>query len=89
MGNKLCCKAIKLLDEALARDPHFCAPMVFSSRLHIDFYWQGFDHTAARRELARAALDRAAQFNPDAGRSSSARANYPYKGFRDYDRRAR
>jgi len=79
-------QAINLLDEALARDPHFLRACGLLTTAHIDLYWQGFDHTAARLELARATIERAAAINPDAGEVHLARADYAYKAFRDYDR---
>jgi TolB-like protein/class 3 adenylate cyclase len=78
-------QAITLLNEALARDPHFLRAYGLLVTAHIDLYWQGFDHTAARLELARAMLEKAASFFPDAGEVHLARADYAYKAFRDYD----
>ncbi len=83
-GKQALLDAVKLLDEALARDPHFLRAYGLLVTLHLDLYWQGFDHTAARRELAQATLDRAAQFAPDSGEVHVMRANYAYQGFRDY-----
>jgi TolB-like protein/Flp pilus assembly protein TadD len=79
-------KAARLLDEAVARDPHFLRAYGFLATVHLDLYWQGFDHTEARRELARQAVETAARFAPDAGEVHLMRANYAYQGFRDYDR---
>ena len=85
-GKEALLQAITLLDEALARDPHFLDAYGLLSAAHIDLYWQGFDHTAARLELARATIERAAAINPDAGDVHLMQANYAYKAFRDYDR---
>jgi TolB-like protein/class 3 adenylate cyclase/Tfp pilus assembly protein PilF len=85
-GKEALLQAITLLDEALARDPHFLDAYGLLSAAHIDLYWGGFDHTAARLELARAAIERAAAINPDAGDVHLMHANYAYKAFRDYDR---
>jgi TolB-like protein/class 3 adenylate cyclase len=79
-------QAVSLIEEALARDPRFLRACGLLVTAHIDLYWQGFDHSAARLELARAAIDRAAAINPDAGEVHLARADYAYKAFRDYDR---
>jgi TolB-like protein/class 3 adenylate cyclase/Tfp pilus assembly protein PilF len=84
-GKEALLQAITLLDEALARDPHFLDAYGLLSAAHIDLYWGGFDHTAARLELARAAIERAAAINPDAGDVHAMHANYAYKAFRDYD----
>ena len=52
----------------------------------MDLYWQGFDHTAARLELARQTVEKAAQIAPNAGEVHLMRADYVYKAARDYDR---
>jgi TolB-like protein/class 3 adenylate cyclase/Tfp pilus assembly protein PilF len=85
-GKEALLQAITLLDEALTRDPHFLDSYGLLSAAHIDLYWGGFDHTAARLELARATNERAAAINPDAGDVHLMQANYAYKAFRDYDR---
>jgi TolB-like protein/class 3 adenylate cyclase/Tfp pilus assembly protein PilF len=85
-GKEALLQAITLLDEALARDPHFLDAYGLLSAAHIDLYWGGFDHTAARLELARATNERAAAIDPDAGDVHLMQANYAYKAFRDYDR---
>ncbi len=79
-------QAVALLDEAVARDPHFLRAYGLLVTLHLDLYWQGFDHTLARRALAAATIERAAQVQPDADEVHLARADYAYQGFRDYDR---
>jgi TolB-like protein/class 3 adenylate cyclase len=85
-GKEALLHAITLLDEALARDPHFLSAYGLLSAAHIDLYWGGFDHTPARLELARAAIEQATAINPDAGEVHAMHANYAYKAFRDYDR---
>jgi TolB-like protein/class 3 adenylate cyclase len=85
-GKEALLQAITLLDEALARDRHFLSAYGLLSAAHIDLYWGGFDHTAARLELARTAIEQATAINPDAGEVHAMHANYAYKAFRDYDR---
>ncbi|PYL98196.1 MAG: hypothetical protein DME27_06165, partial [Verrucomicrobia bacterium] len=48
-------QAITLLEEALRRDPKFLRAHCLMCEIHLDLYWEGFDHTDARRELARVA----------------------------------
>jgi len=79
-------QAAQLLDEALARDPHFLQAWCLLSRVHSVAYFRGHDHTPARLDLAKAALDRAMRLQPDAGEVHLALANYYYHGFRDYGR---
>jgi tetratricopeptide (TPR) repeat protein len=84
-GKKSLLQAVSLLDEAVARDPHFLRAFGLLATVHLDLYFQGFDHTNARRDLALAAIEKAARFHPDAGEVHLARADYAYHGFRDYD----
>jgi serine/threonine-protein kinase len=79
-------QAAQLLDEALARDPNFLQAWCLLSRVHGVAYFRGHDHTPARLDLAKAALDRAMRLQPDAGEIHLALANYYYHGFRDYGR---
>jgi TolB-like protein/Flp pilus assembly protein TadD len=79
-------QAIRLLDEAVTRDPHFLRAYGLLTTAHLDLYWQGFDHTDARRELAHAAVTAMARSASNAGEVHLAQANYAYQGFRDYDR---
>ena len=82
-GDKLP-QAVRVLDEALARDPKFLAAWCLLARAHCSLYFWGFDHTPARLEKARAAVDAALSLQPDAGEAHLARAIYFYFGFRDY-----
>jgi len=79
-------REIVLLDEATKRDPAFVAALCLLARAHLDLYWLNLDHTAIRLELARKALDAAAQSQPDAGEVHLARAVLYYWGSRDYHR---
>ena len=79
-------QAAKLLDEALARDPNFLQASCLLSRVHSVAYFRGHDHSPARLDLAKAALERAMRLQPDAGEVHLALANYYYHGFRDYKR---
>ncbi|HVF72327.1 MAG TPA: adenylate/guanylate cyclase domain-containing protein [Chthoniobacterales bacterium] len=79
-------QAIPLLEEALTRDPKFLRAYGLLATAHLDLYWQGFEHTPERLEMARAVIDRAVKVNPDAGEVHMAQADYVYKAFRDYDR---
>ena len=54
--------------------------------IHLNLYWEGFDHTDARRELARVALQNAESLQPDSGEVHMQKGIYAYHGFRDYDR---
>ena len=77
---------VRLLDEAVARDPQFLLAWCLLARVHGQLYWNGFDHTPARLDLANAAVQTALRLQPDAGEPHLALANYYYHGFRDYGR---
>jgi TolB-like protein/Tfp pilus assembly protein PilF len=79
-------QGISLLDEAVRRDPKFLRAYCLMAETHLDLYWEGFDHTDERREMARAALEKAEAIQPDAGEVHWRKALYAYHGFRDYDR---
>jgi tetratricopeptide (TPR) repeat protein len=79
-------QAAQLLDEAVARDPHFIQAWGLLSRVHGAAYFRGHDHTPARLGLANAAAQTALRLQPDAGEAHLALAIYYYNGFRDYGR---
>jgi TolB-like protein/Tfp pilus assembly protein PilF/class 3 adenylate cyclase len=79
-------QAIGLLEEAVRRDPKFALAYAALSAVHLILYWEGTDHTVARREQARIALQKAQELQPDAGGVHLAAGRYAYHGFRDYDR---
>ena len=66
--------------------PRFLRAYSLLTIVHLDLYWQGFDHTDARRELAHQTVEAAGRVAPDAGEVHLMRATYAYQGFRDYDR---
>jgi serine/threonine-protein kinase len=79
-------EAAELLNEAVARDPRFLLAWCLLSRVHGAAYFRGHDHTPARLDLAKAALDTAIRLQPNAGEAHLALAIYYYNGFRDYQR---
>jgi len=79
-------QGITLLEEAVRRDPKFLRAYCLMCETHLDLYWAGFDHTDERRKLARIALEKAEEIQPDAGEVHWQKGLYAYHGFRDYDR---
>ncbi len=79
-------EAAKLLNEAVARDPHFLQAWCLLSRVHSAAYFRGHDHTQARLDLANASRTNGVALQPDAGEAHLALAIYYYNGFRDYGR---
>jgi TolB-like protein/Tfp pilus assembly protein PilF len=85
-GKQNLLEAVRLLDQAVARDPRFLNAYCLLSRAHLFLYFEGFDHTPARRELANVAIQNASRLKPDAAEVHLELARYAYHGFRDYDR---
>ncbi len=79
-------EGVRLLDQAVARDPRFLVAYGALARMHLILFWGGYDHTPARLELANAAIQNAVRLQPEAGEVHLALARYAYYGFRDYDR---
>lgn len=77
--------ALRLIDEAIERDPQFALAYALASRLHSEVFWFGYDKSAARLEKAKAAADAALKIQPDLGEAHLANAFYYYYGFRRYD----
>jgi TolB-like protein/Tfp pilus assembly protein PilF len=78
-------QGISLLEEVVPRDPKFLRAYCLMCETHLDLYWGGADHTEQRRELARIALQKAQEIQPDAGEVYAQKGLYAYHGFRDYD----
>jgi len=79
-------QAERVLNEAVARDPHFLLAWCLLARVRGQIYFIGFDHTGARLESANVAAQTALRLQPDTGEPHLALADYYYHGFRDYER---
>jgi TolB-like protein/class 3 adenylate cyclase/Tfp pilus assembly protein PilF len=79
-------QGISLLEEAVRRDPKFYRAYCLMCETHLDLYWEGFDHSDQRREMARVALEKAEALQPDAAEVHWMKGVYAYHGFREYDR---
>lgn len=77
--------ALRLIDEAIKRDPRFALAYALASRLHSEVFWFGYDKSATRLEKAKAAAEAALKIQPDLGEAHLANAFYYYYGFRRYD----
>jgi len=77
--------ALRLIDEAIKRDPQFALAYGLASRLHSELFWFGYDKSASRLEKAKAAADAALELQSDLGEAHLAKAFYYYYGFRQYD----
>ena len=77
--------ALRLIDEAIKRDPQFALAYGLASRLHSELFWFGYDKSASRLEKAKAAADAALELQSELGEAHLAKAFYYYYGFRQYD----
>ncbi len=82
-GNLL--EAIKLLEQAVGRDPQFVRAHNALARLHV-FLYESADHTPSRLRAAEASIEDASQIQPDAGEVHLVRARYFSRALHDYDR---
>jgi len=79
-------EAIRLLEEAVARDPSFVLAYYQLAHAHDQMYLREFDHTQDRLDLASAAIQSVMRLRPDSGEAHLALAKHLYWGYRDYDR---
>jgi len=77
--------ALRLIEEAVERDPRFALAYALKSRLHSEVYWFGYDKSRAHLEKANTAAETALKLQPDLGEAHLAKAFYYYYGFRRYD----
>src|SRR5207249_3972864 len=79
-------EAIRLLEEAVARDPSFVLAYYQLAHAHDQMYLLEFDHTQNRLDLANAAIQSVKRLRPDSGEAHLALAKHLYWGYRDYGR---
>jgi TolB-like protein/tRNA A-37 threonylcarbamoyl transferase component Bud32/Tfp pilus assembly protein PilF len=75
---------VRLLDQAISRDPAFVPALCLLARVHVFAYWSNYDHTASRLDAARKALEAAAKLQPHAGEVHLTRGILHYWGQRDF-----
>jgi TolB-like protein/Flp pilus assembly protein TadD/tRNA A-37 threonylcarbamoyl transferase component Bud32 len=78
--------AIRMYEKAVELDPKFALAYAQLSRCHATMYWFYYDHTSERLEMAKKAVDRALQLDPDLPEAHLALGRYYYYGHMDYDR---
>jgi serine/threonine protein kinase len=78
-------EAVRLLDEAVKRDPSFFDALCNLAAAHDVIYILGIDHSSERLASASAAIDRAKQLRPNSGEVHLALADHFYCGYLDYD----
>src|SRR5213596_796713 len=78
-------QAIELLNQAIARDPAFLLAYCRLAEAHDELYFDRFDYTPSRLELAKSAIDSAFRLKPDSGDAHLALGRHFYHGYFDYD----
>src|ERR1051326_9119879 len=78
-------QAVELLNQAVARDPHFLLAYCRLVFAHDVLYLTYLDHTASRRAMGEAAVQSALRIQPYSGETHLAVARHLYAGL-DYDR---
>lgn len=78
-------EAIKLLEQAIARDPSFLLAHCKLASVNDRLYNNGFDRTPERLQRADAAVAKAMRLAPHTGEAHLARGEHLYRGFLDYD----
>src|SRR6202022_4384985 len=79
-------EAVRLLNQAIERDPAFALAYYQLAHAHDKLYFGGVDHTPARLAMADAAIQSLARLRPDSGEAHLAVAQHLYWGHHDYDR---
>jgi TolB-like protein/Tfp pilus assembly protein PilF len=79
-------EAVRLLNNAIERDPAFALAYYQLAQAHDLLYFTGIDHTPARLAMADAAIQSLARLRPDSGEAHLALAKHLYWGYLDYDR---
>jgi len=77
-------REVDILDQAVSRDPTFVAALCKLASTHLYLYWLNADHTPARLDMAKKALEAAARLQPDGGEVHLTRALFYYWGAQDY-----
>ena len=79
-------EAVRLLNQAIERDPAFALAYYQLAHTHDLLYFVGIDHTPARLVMADAAIQSLARLRPNSGEVHLAVAKHLYWGYLDYDR---
>src|SRR2546423_3509488 len=79
-------EAVRLLNQAIERDPAFALAYYQLGRAHDLIYFVGADHTPARLAMADAAIQSLNRLRPSSGEAHLALAWHFYLGYHSYDR---
>jgi tetratricopeptide (TPR) repeat protein len=85
-AHKSLAEAVRMLNQAIERDPVFALAYYQLAQAHDQFYFNGIDHTAARLAMADAAIQSVTRLRPNSGEAHLALAKHLYWGYLDYHR---
>jgi serine/threonine-protein kinase len=77
--------AIGMYEKAVELDATFAPSYAQLSRVHSDMYWEHYDRSEERLAMAKQAVDKALELNPDLPEAHLALGHYYYHGHLDYD----
>jgi len=77
-------EAVRLLNQAVERDPTFALAYHQLAQAHDLLYFGGTDHTPARLAMADAAIQSLSRLRPNSGEAHLAVAKHLYWGYHDY-----
>jgi len=78
--------AIRMYEKAVELDPMFGLAHAKLSEVHVRMYFGYHDHSEERLAMAKQAVERAFELNPNLPEVHLALGNYYYRGHLDYDR---
>ena len=78
--------AVRLLEQATARDPSFAIAYDLLAGAHDRIYFLGFDHTEARLQLAETAIQAIRRLSAESGETHLALAQHLYWAYGNYGR---
>jgi TolB-like protein/Tfp pilus assembly protein PilF len=79
-------EAVRLLNQAVERDPAFALAYYQLAHVHDLLYFTGTDHTSRRLAMADTAIQSLTRLRPNSGEAHLASAEHLYWGYLDYDR---
>jgi len=79
-------EAVRLLNQAVERDPAFALAYYQLAEAHDVIYLQGIDHIPARLAMANGVIQSLARLRPNSGEAHLALAKHLYWCYHDYDR---
>ncbi len=78
--------AMKMYEKTAELDPAFALAYARLSEVHANMYWHYYDHSEERIALAKQAVDKAFELNPELPEVHLALGHYYYHCHLDYDR---